>query len=102
MTSGCPFKHGGVVAPAAMDEPVLDTGDIQADVLLGVNMKSYLLVVYLDITDAARAKAWLREEVLPKVTTADAMRAFRERFREARRAARCPRAPKPVLAARRR
>ena len=31
-------------------------GTLIADVLLGVNMKSYLLVVYLDIADAARAK----------------------------------------------
>ena len=85
-----------------MDEPVLDTGDIQADVLLGVNMKSYLLVVYLDITDAARAKAWLREEVLPKVTTADAMRAFRERFREARRARAARARPSRCSRARRR
>ena len=34
---------------------------------------------------AAKAKAWLHGEVCAKVTTADAMRRFRERFREARR-----------------
>ena len=40
------------------------------------------------LEDAAKAKAWLRSEVLPHVTTADGMRAFRERLREARRAER--------------
>lgn len=76
----------------ASQAPVLDTGDIQADVILGVNMKTYLLVVYLDIEDKDEAQAWLRE-ILPQVTTADAMRDFRARFREARRGAK-----KPVLA----
>jgi len=65
-------------------EPVLQTGDIQADVLLGINMKQHLIVVYLDVFDAEKAKAWLREQVLPRVTSADNMRSFRERFREAR------------------
>ncbi len=77
-----------------IQEPVLDTADIQADVILGVNMKRHLLVAYLDIVDAAKAEQWLAHSVLPKVTTADAMRTFRERYREARRMGDDP---KPVL-----
>jgi Dyp-type peroxidase family len=94
----CPFlaAQGRLDAPAKFAEPVLDTGDIQADVVLGVNMKQHLLVVYYDITDAAAAKRWLREDVLPNVTTADNMRAFRDKFREARLMA--PGGAKPVLA----
>ena len=42
-----------LVAPMATSEPTLDTGDIQADVLLGINMKRHLLIVYLDISDGA-------------------------------------------------
>ena len=92
----CPFAAGERTRPYD-PAPVLDTGDIQADVVMGVNMKQHLLVSYLDIVDVAKAKAWLRGEILPKVTTADTMRAFRERYREARRAQSFDGA-KPILA----
>ena len=48
-------------------------------------MKKHLIVVYLDVTSASAAKAWLRDEILPHVTTADNMHAFRDRFKEARK-----------------
>ena len=83
------------MGPKKPEEPTLDTGDIQADVLLGVNMKKHLIVVYLDVTSASAAKAWLRDEILPHVTTADNMHAFRDRFKEARKEAKD--GTKPVL-----
>ena len=83
------------MGPKKPEEPTLDTGDIQADVLLGVNMKKHLIVVYMDVTSASAAKAWLRDEILPHVTTADNMHAFRDRFKEARKEAKD--GTKPVL-----
>jgi Dyp-type peroxidase family len=72
----------GPALPGAPDEPVLDAHDIQGNVLVGFN-KNHQAFLFLEITDAASAKRWLRE-IIPTIATVEETLAFRRLFRAMR------------------
>jgi hypothetical protein len=69
-------------ATAPPAEPPLEIDEIQGNVIPGFN-KDHQILVFLSLTDVAKAKAWLRATI-PQIATAREVLAFNRLFREIR------------------
>lgn len=76
------MRHIGPTLPSAAAEEVLDIGNIQGNILAGFN-KDHQALLFLKITDAAKAKRWLRF-VTPSVATMEEVLSFNRLFKAMR------------------
>jgi Dyp-type peroxidase family len=68
--------------PGAPEEPIVDVGDVQGNIVPGFNKPMQCFTAYR-FGDAAGAKAWLRA-IEPYIATAEEVLAFRRLFRQRR------------------
>src|SRR5437879_3829932 len=64
------------------DEPVLEISQIQGNILAGFN-KDYQTFLFLRITDATAARAWL-QSLAPTITTTEEVLAFNRLYKALR------------------
>jgi Dyp-type peroxidase family len=72
----------GSVPPDTPGEPVLDVDEIQGNSLVGFN-KNHEVFLFLEITDVAVTKRWLKS-LVPRIATVSETLAFRRLFRAMR------------------
>ena len=75
-------RHSGTAARDGAAEDVLDVRNIQGNILAGFN-KDHQALLFLKITDAIRAKAWLRF-VVPCIAAMDEVLSFNRLFKAMR------------------
>ena len=75
-------RHVGTPLAAAAAEEVLDIRNIQGNILAGFN-KDHQALLFLEITDAARAKRWL-QFITPSIATTDEVLGFNRLFKALR------------------
>lgn len=76
------MRRAGAPAPGAAAEEVLDIRNIQGNILAGFN-KDHQAFLFLKITDAAKAKAWLKF-ITPSIASADEVLSFNRLFKAMR------------------
>ncbi len=74
-----------MTAAVGPDEPVLDVGDIQGNILAGFN-KDHQSYLYLRIKNVKRAKEWIKKKLAPRLASTSEVLAFNRLYRAAREA----------------
>ena len=76
------FPKSGPCRPEVPDEPVLDVGNVQGNILGGFN-KDFQTLLFLQITNADQFRRWLKE-LTPFIATSAEVLAFNRLFKEIR------------------
>jgi Dyp-type peroxidase family len=76
------MRRTGVPLPAAAAEEILDIQNIQGNILAGFN-KDHQVLLFLKITDPAKAKRWL-QFITPSIATMDEVLSFNRLFKAMR------------------
>ncbi len=76
------MRDAGAPPKGAADEEVLDIRDIQGNILAGFN-KDHQALLFLKITDQAKAKRWL-QFITPSIATMDEVLSFNRLFKAMR------------------
>src|SRR2546428_7221840 len=76
------MRHIGAPLPSAAAEEVLDIRNIQGNILAGFN-KDHQALLFLKITDAAKARRWL-QFIAPSIATMDEVLSFNRLFKAMR------------------
>jgi hypothetical protein len=76
------MRHVGAPLPSAAAEEVLDIRNIQGNILAGFN-KDHQALLFLKITDPAKAKRWL-QFITPTIATMEEVLSFNRLFKAMR------------------